>query len=55
MDPGVGLAGVLWSESSGPALPIPGVHLPKMGLFRHDDDAGSSDRNLNTSFRNRRG
>ena len=48
------MPGVLWSESSGSALPIPGVHLPKMGLFRHDDDTGggsSSERNLNTSFR----
>ena len=51
----IGLPGVLWSESSGSALPIPGVHLPKMGLFRHDDDAGSSsERNLNTSFRRAR-
>jgi hypothetical protein len=54
-DPGVGLSGVLWAESSGSALP--GVlHLPKMGLFRHDDGGGggsSSERNLNTSFRRR--
>jgi len=51
----IGLPGVLWSESSGSALPIPGVHLPKMGLFRHDDDTGSSsERNLNTSFRRAR-
>ena len=49
VDPGVGLPGVLWSESSGSALPIPGVHLPKMGLFRHDGE-----RNLNTSFRRAR-
>ena len=47
---------MLWSESSGSALPIPGVHLPKMGLFRHDDDdaGGSSERNLNASFRRAR-
>ena len=54
-DPGVGLSGVLWAESSGSAHP--GVlHLPKMGLFRHDDGGGgisSSERNLNTSFRRR--
>ena len=54
-DPGVGLSGVLWAESTGSALP--GVlHLPKMGLFRHDDGGGgssSSERNLNTSFRRR--
>ena len=46
---------MLWSESSGSALPIPGVHLPK--IFRHDDDTGggsSSERNLNTSFRRAR-